>query len=152
VKARFRGRGFSIVGGSSQRQQMVRVVIANIFRYLFYGAARNWVRNVGSIAPALGSMALLLLMCRRGRPGRPALYNLEQVEAGQARSCMCTCVTTPPTGRGRLLVPPRSGPRVASVTYVTRAEAFGEAQRFPAYLSWPTPAKATHSPPASMCS
>ena len=41
---------------------MAGVVAGNTLRYLFFGAARNWFRNIGSIAPALGSMTLLLLM------------------------------------------------------------------------------------------
>jgi len=63
---------------------MVFVVTTNTFRYLFLGAARNWCRNLGSIAPALGSMALLLLMSGLAGLSGFALYNLEQVQAAQA--------------------------------------------------------------------
>ena len=45
--------------GRLPNQTMALIVAANTFRYLFFGAARNWVRNIGSIAPALGSMTLL---------------------------------------------------------------------------------------------
>jgi len=51
------------------------VVVTNTFRYLFLGAARNWFRNMGSIAPALGSMALLLLMSGMAGLSGFALYN-----------------------------------------------------------------------------
>ena len=41
---------------------MIQIVATNIFRYLFRGAARSWIRNIGSAAPALSSMTLLLLL------------------------------------------------------------------------------------------
>jgi cell division transport system permease protein len=63
---------------------MVQTVIANIFRYLFGGAARNWARNVGSTAPALGSMTLLLLLSGLVGLSGFALRNLEQIEASDA--------------------------------------------------------------------
>ena len=66
------------------RRQMFQTVISNLFRYMFRGAARNWIRNIGSIAPALGSMALLLLMAGMAGLIGFALHNLEQVEATQA--------------------------------------------------------------------
>ncbi len=41
---------------------MLLVVVRNAGRYLFGGALRNWLRNIGGTAPALGSMTLLLLL------------------------------------------------------------------------------------------
>src|ERR1700730_8504528 len=76
--------GGVIVKGRFPRRQMARIVVANIFRYLFLGAARNWVRNIGSMAPALSSMTLLLVMTGMVGLIGFALHNLEQVEAGQA--------------------------------------------------------------------
>src|SRR5215472_3985854 len=66
------------------RRRLVRVVAANLFRYLIQGAARSWARNLGGTAPALSSMTLLLLMSGLVGVAAFALYNLEQVEAGQA--------------------------------------------------------------------
>jgi cell division transport system permease protein len=111
---------------------MVRVVVANIFRYLFYGAARNWVRNIGSIAPALGSMALLLLMSGMAGLGGLALYNLERVEASQA-SLLHVYVRDDATTVqvDSLWDRIANDNRVASVTYVTRAEALARAQSIP---------------------
>ena len=133
MKARFpRRQGFSVVQGRFPNRQLVRVVIANIFRYLFYGAARNWVRNIGSIAPALGSMALLLLMSGMAGLGGLALYNLEQVEAGQASLLhvyLRDDATLPAVDSFWYRL--AADPRVASVTYVTRAEAFARAQTIP---------------------
>lgn len=44
------------------RRRRVVVVGRNIARYLFKGALRSWIRNLGGTAPALGSMTLLLLL------------------------------------------------------------------------------------------
>jgi cell division transport system permease protein len=111
---------------------MVRVVIANIFRYLFFGAARNWVRNIGSIAPALGSMALLLLMSGLAGLSGLALYNLERVEATQA-SLLHVYLRDDdtPVAVYDLWVRIESDNRVASVTYVSRAMALARAQSIP---------------------
>ena len=131
--ARFPGRrGVNVVQGPFPKPHLAGVIVANIFRYLFYGAARNWVRNIGSIAPALGSMALLLLMSGMAGLGGLALYNLEQVEAGQASLLhvyLSDKAAQPAVNAfwDRLA----ADPRVASVTYVTKAEAFARAQTMP---------------------
>ena len=44
------------------RRRRVVVVTRNVARYLFKGAVRSWIRNLGGTAPALGSMTLLLLL------------------------------------------------------------------------------------------
>ena len=44
------------------RWRTFKVVSRNAGRYLFGSAIRNWARNIGSTAPALGSMTLLLLL------------------------------------------------------------------------------------------
>jgi cell division transport system permease protein len=121
-----------IVKGRFPRRRMVRVVIANLFRYLFYGAARNWIRNIGSIAPALGSMALLLLMSGLAGLGGFALYNLERVEAAQA-SLLHVYIRddAPQPVVNALWDRLANDSRVASVSYVTRAEALARAQTMP---------------------
>jgi cell division transport system permease protein len=114
------------------KPQMVRVVVANIFRYLFYGAARNWVRNIGSIAPALGSMALLLLMSGMAGLGGLALYNLERIEASQASLLHVYVRDDATTAQVNSLWDRIANDnRVASVTYVTKAEALARAQSIP---------------------
>ena len=55
-----------IVKGRFPRRRTLQTVLANVLRYLFIGAARNWIRNIGSMAPALGSMTGLLLMLSMG--------------------------------------------------------------------------------------
>ena len=121
-----------VVKGRFPKRQMLRVVATNIFRYLFYGAARNWVRNIGSVAPALGSMALLLLMSGMAGLSGFALYNLEQVEASQA-SLLHVYVrdNASAVDVNTLWIRLSNDRRVASVNYVTRAQALARAQRIP---------------------
>jgi cell division transport system permease protein len=120
VKVRFR------------RRSLVQVVAANLFRYLVQGAARSWARNLGGTAPALGSMTLLLLMSGLVGVAGFALYNLEQVEAGQASLLHVylrdDADATNVFNLQRQLL---ADPRIASVTYVTKDEALKRAQRIP---------------------
>jgi cell division transport system permease protein len=114
------------------KSQKLPVVVTNTFRYLFLGAARNWFRNLGSIAPALGSMALLLLMSGMAGLSGFALYNLEQVQAGQASLLRVylrddASMVDVNTLWYRL----STDSRVASVSYVTKAEALVRAYRIP---------------------
>ena len=111
---------------------MVQVVAGNFVRLLFGGAARNWVRNAGSTAPALCSMALLLLMS--GLIGLTAftLHNLEVQEASQAAVLHVYLRDDAATAdvsalRDRL----QADSRVASVAYTSKDEAMARAQRIP---------------------
>jgi cell division transport system permease protein len=120
VKVRFR------------RRRVVQVVAANLFRYMVQGAARSWARNLGGTAPALGSMTLLLLMSGLVGVAGFALYNLEQVEAGQASLLHIylrdDADATDVFNLQRQLL---ADPRVASVDYITKNEALKRAQRIP---------------------
>jgi cell division transport system permease protein len=120
VKVRFR------------RRRLAQVVLANLFRYLVQGAARSWARNLGGTAPALGSMTLLLLMSGLVGVAGFALYNLEQVEAGQASLLHIylrdDADATDVFNLQRQLL---ADPRIASVTYITKDEALKRAQRIP---------------------
>ncbi|TMC54374.1 MAG: FtsX-like permease family protein [Chloroflexi bacterium] len=114
------------------RRRLIQTVAVNLVRYLFHGAARSWARNAGGTAPALGSMTLLLVMSGLVGLTGFALHNLEQIEAGQASllhvylrdSAAATDITSL---ENRLM----SDPRVAGVTYTTKAEALQRAQRIP---------------------
>jgi cell division transport system permease protein len=121
-----------VVKGRLPRRQMTRVILTNVFRRLFFGAARNWIRNIGSIAPAVGSMTLLLLMAGLAGLGGFALYNLEQVEAGQASLLHVyirdSAVSSDVNSLWDRLA---TDSRVSSVNYVTRAQALVRAQRMP---------------------
>jgi cell division transport system permease protein len=111
---------------------MARVVVANTFRYLFFGAARNWFRNLGSIAPALGSMTLLLLMAGVAGLSGYAINNLEKIESGQA-SLLHVYIRdgAPSADVNSLWDRLAADPRVAGVNYVTTGQALERAQRMP---------------------
>jgi cell division transport system permease protein len=121
-----------LVKGRFPRRRIVLTVAANLVRYLFGGAARSWARNAGGTAPALGSMTLLLVMAGLAGLTGFALHNLERVEAGQA-SLLHVYLRDDTTGADILALENRlaGDPRVASVTYVTKAEALQRAQRIP---------------------
>jgi cell division transport system permease protein len=121
-----------VVRGRFPRRRIVQTVAVNVFRYLFRGAARNWIRNMGSTAPALGSMTLLLLLSGLIGLSGLALYNLEKVEAGQA-SLLHVYIKDGATATDVDVLWDRlvRDPRVASVYYTTKAEALKRAQRIP---------------------
>ncbi|HET9782964.1 MAG TPA: permease-like cell division protein FtsX [Candidatus Dormibacteraeota bacterium] len=120
------------VGVKPPKLRTLRVVSANLFRYLVRGAVRSWARNMSGTAPALGSMTLLLLISGLVGVTGFALYNLEQVEASQA-SLLHVYLRDGATDsdvnalQGRL----ESDPRVANVRFVSKAEALLRAQRIP---------------------
>jgi len=121
-----------VIKGRFPRRRMVQVVGTNIFRYIFRGAARNWLRNMGSTAPALGSMTLLLFLSGVIGLSGLALYNLEQVEAGQA-SVIHVYIRDSAASSDVDALWDRlaQDKRVASVGLTTKAEALKRAQRIP---------------------
>jgi cell division transport system permease protein len=121
-----------VVKGRFPRRRIAQVVIVNVFRYLFRGAARNWFRNLGSTAPALSSMTLLLLLSGLVGLTGFALHNLEQVQASQASLLHVYLRDAVPSADVNSLWDRLAkDPRVASVTYVTKAEALSRAQQIP---------------------
>lgn len=121
-----------VVKGHFPHRRAIQVLATNVMRYVFAGAARSWARNLSSTAPALGSMTLLLLLSGLVGLVGFALNNLEQVEAGQA-SLLHVYLGDHALGTdvdslwNRLAI----DPRIAGVTYVTKAEALQRAQRIP---------------------
>jgi cell division transport system permease protein len=107
-------------------------IVRNSFRYLLQGAARSWARNLGSTAPALGSMTLLLLLS--GIVGLLALAarNLAQAEARDA-SVLHVYLRDDAASEqvNALKVKLQSDARVRGLTYVTKGEALARAQRRP---------------------
>ena len=134
-----------VVKGRFPRRRLFRIVATNTFRYLFRGAARNWARNIGSTAPALGSMTLLLVMTGLVGITGFALHNLERVETAQA-SLLHVYIRDDAAPvevdwlRDRL----QNDPRVASVSYTSKSQALARAQRMPGL---PELADATESNP-----
>src|SRR4030081_10317 len=110
------------------RRQMFQTVISNLFRYMFRGAARNWFRNLGSAAPALSSMTLLLLLS--GLVGLMG-FALHNIEAGRpSQACLLhVYMRDDATNEQVNALWERRGadPRIASVIYTTRAQALARA-------------------------
>src|ERR1700730_10799905 len=134
-----------VVKGRFPRRHMIRVVANNVLLYLFRGAARNWLRNIGGAAPALSSMTLLLLLSGLVGMIGFALHNLEQVQASQA-SLLHVYLRdgAPPEDVGALWARLRKDPRIASITYVSKDDALARAQSTPGL---PQLAAATDSNP-----
>lgn len=121
-----------VVRGHFPHRRIVQIVVANVTRYLFRGAARNWLRNIGSTAPALSSMTLLLLLSGLVGMVGFALHNLEQAQSAQASLIHVYLRDgVPYSDVDALWQRLAKDPRVASVTYVTQAEALARAQRIP---------------------
>lgn len=121
-----------VVKGRFPRRRIVAIVASNVFRSIFERAARSWLRNASSTAPALGSMTLLLLMSGLIGLCGFSLHNLEQTETTQA-SLLHVYLRDDVTGADTLVLMNllESDPRVASVTYTTKAEALQRAQSIP---------------------
>ena len=62
----------NVVKGRFPRRRMVQVVIGNTFRYLFGGAARNWVRNAGSTGGTARMTARICSPTKRTSSRRPS--------------------------------------------------------------------------------
>jgi cell division transport system permease protein len=121
-----------LVEGNFPRRRMLQVIGTNIVRYVFGGAARSWLRNISSTAPALGSMTLLLLLSGVVGLAGYALNNLEQVEAGQA-SLLHVYMRddATPAEVNDLWSRLQDDPRVAIVHFTSKAEALKRAQTIP---------------------
>ena len=121
-----------VVKARFPRRRMAGVIASNLFRFLFLDAARNWVRNSSSTAPALGSMTVLLLMAGVIGLSGYALYNLEQTETAQASLIHVYLRDDATETQIFALINLFSGDaRVASVGYTTKAEALQRAQSIP---------------------
>jgi cell division transport system permease protein len=122
-----------------------RVVTANVARLLFAASARNWGRNVASTAPALTSMALVLLMTGLIGLTAFALHNVEVDQAAQA-SILHVYLrdNANPVDIIDLENRLEKDARVAAVAYTTKAEALQRAQTMPGL---PALAAATDSNP-----
>ena len=122
----------TVVKARFPRRKTVRVIATNLVRYLFGGAARNWVRNLSSTAPALGSMTLLLLLTGLVGLCGYAIHNMEQIQTRDAALLHVYIRDSAPNADVNSLWDRlASDPRVAKVEYTTKAEALERAQRIP---------------------
>ena len=76
--------GNILVGPHPSRWRRLKTVVRNGYRYLLGSAIRNWLRNLGSTAPALGSMTLLLLLFGLGLLAGLVAQNVAATEAADA--------------------------------------------------------------------
>lgn len=114
------------------RRRRLANVMRNGFRYLVLGALRNWTRNLGANAPALGSMTLLLMLS--GLAGLSA-YVMQDLAAIQSRDAAVLHVYLRDDAkqadvdalRARLA----ADQRVASISYTSKADALQRAQHRP---------------------
>src|SRR5579864_4206800 len=124
--------GVVLVTDRFPRRRLAQIVGANVVRYVFGGAARSWLRNISSTAPALGSMTLLLLLTGLVGLAGLAISNLERVEAAQA-SLLYVYLRDDATSVqvDDLWTRLASDPRVANVNYTSKASALKRAQTIP---------------------
>jgi cell division transport system permease protein len=121
-----------VVKAKFPRRWIVRVVATNLVRYMFGGAARNWIRNISSTGPALGSMTLLLLLTGLVGLCGYAIHNLEQIEAGQAAMLHVYIRDNAPAAEvNSLWERLAQDPRVATVEYTSKADALRRAKHIP---------------------
>jgi cell division transport system permease protein len=76
--------GNILLGPRPPRWRTLKVFVRNAGRYLFGSALRNWLRNLASTAPALGSMTLLLLLVGLAVLGGLVGQNIASTEARDA--------------------------------------------------------------------
>jgi cell division transport system permease protein len=124
--------GGQVLTAPFPRRRLGLIVVRNVLRYLFRGAARSWLRNLGGTAPALGSMTILLLLSGLAGLG---WYTLSSAAARASSEAAVLHVylrddaNQPDVDalRQRLA----ADPRVATVSYVSKADALKRAARRP---------------------
>lgn len=121
-----------VVAGRFPKRRASRALLKNIARLLFRGALRNWLRNLSSTAPALGSMTLLLLLSGLVGVLGFALWSVAQTEARDAAVLHVylrddASAQQLDTLRTKLT----ADPLVASVHFISKAQALQLAQKRP---------------------
>jgi len=108
------------------------VISRNASRYLVWSAVRNWLRNFGSTAPALGSMTLLLLLVALGGMAGLVARNAYTAEARDA-SVLHVYLSDNATSDEVAALQARLQAlgSVRSVVYVSKEQALARAQHRP---------------------
>jgi cell division transport system permease protein len=124
--------GGVVLKGRFPRRRLLATVAKNTSRYLFKGAFRNWIRNLGSTAPALGSMTLLLILTGLVGLTGFALRNLANAEARDA-SVIHVYLRDDASDADVALLRSKleADRRVVTVTYTSKTQALERAQRRP---------------------
>jgi len=124
--------GGILVGPRPPRWRTFRTVARNGSRYLVGSAVRNWVRNLGSTAPALGSMTLLLLLLGLGLLAGLVGQTVAATEARDASVLHVYLKDDATNVDVNTLTARLQGDRyVQSVTYVSKDQALARAQSRP---------------------
>ncbi len=119
-------------GPRTPRLRLIRVIVRNASRYLVGSALRNWLRNFGSTAPALGSMTLLLLLVALGGMAGLVARNAYTAEAKDASVLHVYLSDNASSDQVAALESRlRSRSDVRSVVYVSKEEALARAQHRP---------------------
>jgi len=124
--------GNLLVGPRPPRWRTVKVVARNAGRYLLGSAIRNWARNLGSTAPALGSMTLLLLLVGLAVLAGLVAQNIATTEARDA-SILHLYLRDDATSSDINMLEEAVGANryVQSLAYVSKDQALARAQHRP---------------------
>jgi ABC-type ATPase involved in cell division/cell division protein FtsX len=106
--------------------------MANAYRLVVLGGLRSWSRDVRLTAPALGTMALLLLLCGTIAMVGIAIQHAAVQQAGEASLVrVYLAADATPDAVAALSTRLTADPRIASVTTVSPEEALAEASSRP---------------------
>jgi cell division transport system permease protein len=121
-----------VVAGRFPKRRLTRAALNNATRLLFRGALRNWLRNLATTAPALGSMTLLLLLSGLVGVLGFALWSVAQTQTRDAAVLHVYLRDGATTAQVDALRSQLSrDPLVASEQYVSKAQALQLAQKRP---------------------
>jgi cell division transport system permease protein len=124
--------GGEVLRPAFPKRRVWLIVLRNGTRYLFRGAVRSWSRNLGTIAPALGSMTILLLLSGFAGLG---WYTLRSAAARASADAAVLHVYLKDDANqadvDKLRARLGADRRVSQVSYVSKAEALKRAARRP---------------------
>lgn len=132
VPARDRSRKADVKSTRLPLWRRAVALVANTYRLVLLGGLRSWSRDVRQTAPALGTIALLLMLCGTLALVGIAVKGVVAQQAGQASLVRVYLASTAtPASISALKTRLASDPRVASVTDVTPEQALAEATSRP---------------------
>src|SRR5438105_13510809 len=121
-----------VIGYPFRGRSGARTMLANLFELIVRAGLKGWRRNLASTGPALGSMALLLLLVGLVAAFGAAGAQLLSHEAGQAAVLHVYLRDDAPVANVAALRGSLAGdPRVVSIHYVSRAQALAQARQRP---------------------
>jgi ABC-type ATPase involved in cell division/cell division protein FtsX len=133
--AKARKNGYHRSNGASARLptwRRIAALCANSFRLVVFNGLRSWRRDLRLTAPALGSMALTLVLCGILALVGIAVARVAAQQAGQASIVrVYLAADATPATVAALESRLKADPRVSSVTEVSAAEALAQANSRP---------------------